>query len=116
VAINTAILVTLLVNACFQQAFPGYQFKARLVVMLPDGAVLSQPDEGTPPYRLPRSPGSLTSCSPCISRPRAHAGDCRQPAGLAIADGRRAALLPFDGAAPAGRRPSRCASADSQRA
>jgi multidrug resistance protein MdtO len=34
VAINTAILVTLLVNACFQQAFPGYQFKARLVVML----------------------------------------------------------------------------------
>jgi multidrug resistance protein MdtO len=34
VAINTAILVTLLVNACFRQAFPGYQFKARLVVML----------------------------------------------------------------------------------
>ncbi|RRE14095.1 hypothetical protein EAO24_04705 [Klebsiella pneumoniae] len=29
VAINTAILVTLLVNACFQQAFPGNQFKAR---------------------------------------------------------------------------------------
>lgn len=43
VAINTAILVTLLVNACFQQAFPGYQFKARLVVML------RQPDNGTPP-------------------------------------------------------------------
>ncbi|HHC0111309.1 TPA: FUSC family protein [Klebsiella pneumoniae] len=34
VAINTAILVTLLVNACFQQAFPGNQFKARLAGML----------------------------------------------------------------------------------
>ncbi|MEQ0418728.1 FUSC family protein, partial [Klebsiella sp. JB_Kp045] len=34
VAINTAILVTLLVNACFQQAFPGNQFKARLAEML----------------------------------------------------------------------------------
>ena len=50
VAINTAILVTLLVNACFQQAFPGYQFKARLVVMLRQTARrLSQPDDGTPP-------------------------------------------------------------------
>ncbi|MBZ7617418.1 multidrug transporter subunit MdtO [Klebsiella michiganensis] len=49
-AINTAILVTLLVNACFQQAFPGYQFKARLVVMLRQTARrLSQPDDGTPP-------------------------------------------------------------------
>ncbi|HCF8067752.1 TPA: FUSC family protein [Klebsiella michiganensis] len=49
VAINTAILVTLLVNACFQQAFPGYQFKARLVVMLRQTARrLSQPDDGTP--------------------------------------------------------------------
>ncbi|HHT1408103.1 FUSC family protein [Klebsiella michiganensis] len=50
VAINTAILVTLLVNACFLQAFPGYQFKARLVVMLRQTARrLSQPDDGTPP-------------------------------------------------------------------
>ncbi|MEK0205672.1 FUSC family protein [Klebsiella michiganensis] len=50
VAINTAILVTLLVNACFQQAFPGYQFKARLVVMLRQTArLLSQSDDGTPP-------------------------------------------------------------------
>lgn len=50
VAINTAILVTLLVNACFQQAFPGYQFKARLMVMLRQTARrLSQPDDGTPP-------------------------------------------------------------------
>ncbi|EHS92886.1 TPA: multidrug transporter subunit MdtO [Klebsiella oxytoca] len=49
VAINTAILVTLLVNACFQQAFPGYQFKARLVVMLRQTArILSQPDGGAP--------------------------------------------------------------------
>ncbi|MFP8696708.1 multidrug transporter subunit MdtO, partial [Klebsiella sp. 1SOAk1mer] len=37
VAINTAILVTLLVNACFQQAFPGNQFKARLAEMLQSG-------------------------------------------------------------------------------
>ncbi|HIF6297876.1 TPA: FUSC family protein [Klebsiella michiganensis] len=50
VAINTAILVTLLVNACFQQAFPSYQFKARLVVMLRQTArLLSQSDDGTPP-------------------------------------------------------------------
>jgi multidrug resistance protein MdtO len=71
VAINTAILVTLLVNACFQQAFPGYQFKARLVVMLRQTARrLSQPDARRRPP-LPRLPGSLTSCSPCISRPRA---------------------------------------------
>ena len=50
VAITTAILVTLLVNACFQQAFPGYQFKARLVVMIRQTARrLSQPDDGTPP-------------------------------------------------------------------
>ncbi|MDJ1653347.1 FUSC family protein [Raoultella sp. Ech2A] len=34
VVINTAIVVTLLVNACFQQAFPGYQLKARIVVLL----------------------------------------------------------------------------------
>jgi hypothetical protein len=31
VVINLAIVVTLLVNAGFQQAFPGYQFKARMV-------------------------------------------------------------------------------------
>ncbi|TCW11847.1 multidrug resistance protein MdtO [Raoultella sp. BIGb0138] len=34
VVINLAIVVTLLVNACFQQAFPGYQFKARIIVLL----------------------------------------------------------------------------------
>lgn len=34
VVINLAIVVTLVVNACFQQAFPGYQFKARIVVLL----------------------------------------------------------------------------------
>lgn len=46
VAINTAILVTLLVNACFQQAFPGYQFKARLVVLLRQTAqILGQPED-----------------------------------------------------------------------
>lgn len=46
VAINTAILVTLLVNVCFRQAFPGYQFKASLVAMLRQAAqVLTQPGE-----------------------------------------------------------------------
>ncbi|WP_434583174.1 FUSC family protein [Klebsiella sp. R390] len=34
VVINLAIVVTLLVNACFQQALPGYQFKAQIVVLL----------------------------------------------------------------------------------
>ncbi|WP_308560684.1 FUSC family protein [uncultured Klebsiella sp.] len=47
VAINTAILVTLLVNACFRQAFPGYQFRARLVVMLRQTAqILTQSGDG----------------------------------------------------------------------
>jgi multidrug resistance protein MdtO len=50
VAINTAILVTLLVNACFQQAFPGNQFKARLAEMLQAVASrLADPDAEAPP-------------------------------------------------------------------
>lgn len=50
VAINTAILVTLLVNACFQQAFPGNQFKARLAGMLHEVARrLAAPDAEAPP-------------------------------------------------------------------
>lgn len=50
VAINTAILVTLLVNACFQQAFPGNQFKARLAEMLQAVASrLAAPGAETPP-------------------------------------------------------------------
>ena len=49
-AINTAILVTLLVNACFQQAFPGNQFKARLAGMLHEVARrLAAPDAEAPP-------------------------------------------------------------------
>ena len=43
VVINLAIVVTLLVNAGFQQAFPGYQFKARVA------ALLAGPDAGSPP-------------------------------------------------------------------
>ncbi len=50
VAINTAILVTLLVNACFQQAFPGNQFKARPAGMLHEVARrLAAPDAEAPP-------------------------------------------------------------------
>lgn len=52
VAINTAIVVTLLVNACFQQAFPGYQFKAHLVVMLRQTArTLTKPGEEQPTFK-----------------------------------------------------------------
>lgn len=61
VAITTAILVTLLVNAGFQQAFPGYQFKARLVVMLRQAAQrLSQPDDGKPPPTVTEIAGQFT--------------------------------------------------------
>lgn len=50
VVINLAIVVTLLVNAGFQQAFPGYQFKARMVFLLRQVAVLlARPDARSPP-------------------------------------------------------------------
>ena len=50
VVINLAIVVTLLVNAGFQQAFPGYQFKARMVFLLRRvAALLARPDAGSPP-------------------------------------------------------------------
>jgi multidrug resistance protein MdtO len=115
VAINTAILVTLLVNACFQQAFPGYQFKARLVVMLRQTARPLATGRWAATY-LKEIAGQFNQLQSLYQQAARHAGDCRQPAGLAIADGRRAALLSFDGAATAGRRPFRCASADSPRA
>jgi multidrug resistance protein MdtO len=68
VAINTAILVTLLVNACFQQAFPGYQFKARLVVMLRRVAALLASRTPKRRRRSKRLPNSSPSFSRCISR------------------------------------------------
>lgn len=40
VAINCAILVTLLVNACFPQAFPGTQFRRELARMFAQSAAL----------------------------------------------------------------------------
>ncbi|QDI07030.1 Multidrug resistance protein MdtO [Klebsiella electrica] len=50
VAINLAIVVTLLVNAGFQQAFPGYQFKARMVVLLREVAtLLARPNASSAP-------------------------------------------------------------------
>ena len=50
VVINLAIVVTLLVNAGFQQAFPGYQFKARMAFLLRQVAVLlARPDARSPP-------------------------------------------------------------------
>jgi multidrug resistance protein MdtO len=69
VAINTAILVTLLVNACFQQAFPGNQFKARLAEMLHEVArrlAARTLKRHRPSARPPRS---STSCSRCSPRP-----------------------------------------------
>ncbi|MGK0601806.1 FUSC family protein [Yokenella regensburgei] len=49
VAINCAIVVTLLVNACFQQAFPGNQFKSRLAAMFRQVAgLLTTPDAAHP--------------------------------------------------------------------
>ncbi|WP_434638910.1 FUSC family protein [Klebsiella sp. I138] len=50
VVINLAIVVTLLINACFQQAFPGYQFKARTTVLLRQVAtLLAAPGVNAPP-------------------------------------------------------------------
>ena len=85
VAINTAILVTLLVNACFQQAFPGNQFKARLAGMLHEVARrLAAPDAEAPPdlrrdraaqfnqlYRYSPRPAGRHRRSPPIPRPGA---------------------------------------------
>jgi multidrug resistance protein MdtO len=51
VAINTATLVTLLVNACFRQAFPGYQFRARLVVMQRQIADVLTQDVAPPSFK-----------------------------------------------------------------
>ncbi|WEF28946.1 FUSC family protein [Klebsiella aerogenes] len=51
VAINTATLVTLLVNACFRQAFPGYQFRARLVVMQRQVADVLTQDANPPSFK-----------------------------------------------------------------
>lgn len=69
VAINTAILVTLLVNACFQQAFPGNQFKARLAEMLQSVAAGWRPRAEKRHRPSARPPRSSTSCSRCSPRP-----------------------------------------------
>ncbi len=103
VAINTAILVTLLVNACFQQAFPGNQFKARLAEMLQ--AVAAGWQTRTLKRHRPsaRPPRSSTSCSRCSPRP---AGRRRRSPPIprpALAAGRHPALLPAGGAAASGR-------------
>ncbi len=67
VAINTAILVTLLVNACFQQAFPGNQFKARrpgCCTRSPGGWRPRTLKRHRPSARPPRSSISCSRCSP----------------------------------------------------
>ena len=106
VAINTAILVTLLVNACFQQAFPGNQFKARLAEMLQSGG--GRPPAGDPGRRnatdLRRDRRAVQPTAVAV-RPglSGDAGDRRRSAGLALAAGRHPALLPAGGAAASGR-------------
>ncbi len=120
VAINTAILVTLLVNACFQQAFPGNQFKARLAEMLQSGGGGGGARGGggapPPPPAPPPHPGRRNATD--LRRDRravqpaavavrpglpGDAGDRRRSAGLALAAGRHPALLPAGGAAASGR-------------
>lgn len=98
VAINTAILVTLLVNACFQQAFPGNQFKARLpgcCTRSPGGWRPRTLKRHRPSARPPRSSISCSRCSPVP------AGRHRRspPIRLALAAGRHFALLPAGGPA-----------------
>lgn len=69
VAINTAILVTLLVNACFLQAFPGYQFKSRLALMFREaGSLLVGNHADTKRPTLKILPISLPNCNHCINR------------------------------------------------
>ena len=104
VAINTAILVTLLVNACFQQAFPGNQFKARLAEMLQ--AVASRlADPGRRNATDLRRDRRAVQPAAVAVRPGlpGDAGDRRRSAGLALAAGRNPALLPAGGAAASGR-------------
>ena len=99
VAINTAILVTLLVNACFQQAFPGNQFKARLAEMLQSGAPRRRNATDLRRDRRAVQPAAV-AVRPGLP---GDAGDRRRSAGLALAAGRHPALLPAGGAAASGR-------------
>jgi multidrug resistance protein MdtO len=79
VAINTAILVTLLVNACFQQAFPGNQFKARLAVMLQAVASrLADPDAEAPPT-FGETAAQFNQLQSLFAGQPGHAGDRRRP-------------------------------------
>ena len=98
VAINTAILVTLLVNACFQQAFPGNQFKARLAGMLHEVARrLAAPDAEAPPT-FGETAAQFNQLQSLFARP---AGRHRRspPIPAALAAGRHFALLPAGGPA-----------------
>ncbi len=78
VAINTAILVTLLVNACFQQAFPGNQFKARLAGMLHEVARrLAAPDAEAPPT-FGETAAQFNQLQSLFARPAGRHGDRRR--------------------------------------
>jgi multidrug resistance protein MdtO len=77
VVINLAIVVTLLVNAGFQQAFPGYQFKARMVFLLRGWRRFSPGRTPVLRRRSKKLPNSSPSFSLCISRRPAPARDSR---------------------------------------
>ncbi|MEN3204200.1 multidrug efflux transporter permease subunit MdtO [Klebsiella pneumoniae] len=101
VAINTAILVTLLVNACFQQAFPGNQFKARLAGMLHEVARrLAAPDAEAPPT-FGETAAQFNQLQSLFAQPAGRHRIAADP-GLALAAGRHlrcyqlAALLQAD--------------------
>nr|VXZ92438.1 multidrug efflux system protein MdtO [Klebsiella pneumoniae] len=99
VAINTAILVTLLVNACFQQAFPGNQFKARLAGMLHEVARrLAAPDAEAPPT-FSETAAQFNQLQSLFARASRATPEIAADPGLALAAGRHFALLPAGGPA-----------------
>ncbi len=99
VAINTAILVTLLVNACFQQAFPGNQFKARLAGMLHEVARrLAAPDAEAPPT-FGETAAQFNQLQSLFAQASRATPEIAADPGLALAAGRHFALLPADGPA-----------------
>lgn len=91
VAINTAILVTLLVNACFQQAFPGNQFKARLAGMLHEVARrLAAPDAEAPPT-FGETAAQFNQLQSLFARVSRATPEIAAAPGLALAAGRHCA-------------------------
>ena len=107
VAINTATLVTLLVNACFRQAFPGYQFRAQLVVMQRQVADVLTQNAAPPTFK--EIAGRFNQLQGLFKQARFAAPEI-------AADSGHPALLSPRGAAATGRRSRHGAPADRRRA